>query len=151
MTPTSSTQPLLETVRQQTHPGCCVCDPSQPEGLALDYHLAEDQTIEATFACPHAWQGYPGLVHGGIIATITDGALTNALFARGVVAVTADLQLRYRHPVRLGEAARVTAKVTRFSPPLFVVEAWIEQAGQVCVRGEGKFLRRPRDQKGSHE
>ncbi|MFW6033078.1 MAG: PaaI family thioesterase [Phycisphaeraceae bacterium] len=135
-----SAEPINKLSRRE-HPDCFVCGDPRIPGLKLTFR--EDQTgVFAECDCLDHWQGYPGQVHGGIIAWMIDGAMTHALFARGIAAVTADLRLRYRHPVELGRPVNIRADVTRESPPLFVVEAAIEQAGRLCARGEAKFMRR---------
>ena len=96
----------------------------------------------ADIACPKLWEGYPGMVHGGIIASLLDGAMTHCLFAMDISAVTADLHVRYRHALQLGQPAIVEAKVTRHIPPVYVLEAKITQEQVVCSTATGKFMDR---------
>lgn len=104
--------------------------------------------MAATVDCPAAWEGYPGLVHGGIIASLLDGAMTNCLFSRGLAAVTADLRVRYRHPVELGLPATIRAELTRDAAPLFVLEATLVQGEGVRVTATGKFMLQRPDREG---
>jgi acyl-CoA thioesterase FadM len=50
------------------------------------------------------------------------------------------LCVRFRHPVVTGTPLRLWAGVERSSPPLFVLRAEIEQAGQVRATAVGKFM-----------
>ena len=68
--------------------------------------------------------------------------MTNCLFAHGIVAVTAELSVRFRDPVRTDAFSRITARITRFSSPLHVGEAELEQEGRVKARAAGKFMER---------
>tara|TARA_Y100001954_G_scaffold236428_1_gene297025 strand:+ start:1036 stop:1389 length:354 start_codon:yes stop_codon:yes gene_type:complete len=108
----------------------------------MAYEPQPDGSVLAHMDCPKLWQGYPGMVHGGIIASILDGAMTHCLFARQVSGVTADLHVRYRHPLLLSEPATVTAKVTRVMSPVYVLEAEIVQQDIVRCTATGKFMDR---------
>ena len=68
----------------------------------------------------------------------------HCMFARGQIAVTAEMTIRFRHPVVTNQEATVSARITRFSHPLYLLEAEIIQAGQVKVTAKAKFLDRPR-------
>jgi acyl-coenzyme A thioesterase PaaI-like protein len=109
----------------------------------LEFILAEDGTVHSSFCCKGDYEGYPGLLHGGIISSIVDGAMTNCLFAHEVVAVTAELAVRFRSPVVVGRQTTVWAKILRKDSPLYVVEAKITQDGKTRVTATGKFLEKP--------
>jgi acyl-coenzyme A thioesterase PaaI-like protein len=81
------------------------------------------------------------MIHGGIVSTLLDAAMTNCLFALGHVAVTADLHVRFRHPLSTGQDAVVRAWVTRAAVPLFILEAQITQDGNIKATAVGKFMR----------
>ncbi|MFG0252270.1 MAG: PaaI family thioesterase [Phycisphaerales bacterium JB038] len=133
----------LEAVRRVQHTRCFVCASQPPNGLGVEYLPRGDGAVEATVPCLKLWEGYKGLVHGGIVAALLDGAMTNCLFARGVVAVTADMQVRFRHPLHIGASAFIEARITRQSGPLFVLRGAISQEGQVKATAVAKFMRCP--------
>ena len=133
---------VLERLRRLHHPRCFVGRPEDHFGLGVRFVVGADSGVEATVSCPAAWEGYPGLVHGGIIASLLDGAMTNALFAAGIVAVTAEVKIRYWSPLPLGRSATVVAHVTRREPPLYVVEARVSSGDTVHATCSGKFMRR---------
>lgn len=147
-TPGSMLQTLKER-RERLHPNCVVCSPSNAHGLHLRFTACEDGSIEARFHCEQVFEGFENYLHGGIVSSLLDGAMTNCLFAHGIVAVTADLRVRFRHPVRTDASSRITARITRFSSPLHVGEAELEQEGRVKARAVGKFMeRQPRGHEG---
>lgn len=135
----------MHTTRHRHHPDCFVCGRQRVCGLNVEYLLREGGGVQTTVVCDARMQGYPGLVHGGVVAALLDGAMTHCLFARGIAALTADLHVRYRHPVELDRPARVVAVVTDEYPPLFILEATIEQVDRVCARARGKFMLREPD------
>jgi uncharacterized protein (TIGR00369 family) len=89
------------------------------------------------------YEGYNGMLHGGVISAIADGAMANCLFAHGIVAVTAELNVRFRHPVVLGTTLVVMARIIRRAETLFLLEANLLQDGEIKVKATGKFLQRP--------
>jgi uncharacterized protein (TIGR00369 family) len=127
-------------VRRAHHPNCYVCATDRDSALAVTYVQQPNDEVIAEVDCPEDWEGYTGRVHGGIVASLVDGAMTNCLFAKGIVAVTADLHVRYRHPVELGQHALVRAEVVRSSPPLFLLKATIHQNDRLCITATGKFM-----------
>jgi acyl-CoA thioesterase FadM len=66
--------------------------------------------------------------------------MTNCLFARGVVAVTAELSIRFLHPVVIDHQSYVKAWVEKSYPPLHLLRAELFQDGKVLVTASGKFM-----------
>lgn len=128
------------SLRTRLHPHCVVCSPDHPCGLCLRFVTGADNTVVAEFEFDPAVEGYVGWPHGGITSAVLDGAMTNWLFAHGLTCVTAELNVRFRHPVVLGEPATVTARLKRDSHPLYELEACIQQNGQLKVRAMGRFM-----------
>lgn len=129
----------LTRTRATAHAACRLCG-SAPAGIPqLDFQPSADGGVEATFTCDPTSQGYDGHVHGGIAAAICDAALCNALFAHGIVALTAQLSLRYRQTLRLDEPARVSARFTGCRAGAWQASACIHQQGR-AVEAEAFFL-----------
>jgi len=131
---------LLETTRRDMHPRCVVCGRAGPPALGLEFHVQSDGSVTASFDCGENFEGYGGILHGGVVSAIADGAMTNCLFAHGIAAVTAELNVRFRHPVRLGTPLTATAHITGRAEPLFLVEAELIEADQLKARATGKFM-----------
>lgn len=126
------------------HGGCCVCGTLDALGLGLVFQTQDDRTIVGTFHCEPRLQSYQGILHGGVISTVLDAAMTHALFAAGVVGVTAELTVRFLAPVRLGCAATVRAALVRScAHGLHLLEAHLEQDGKPVARATARFLERP--------
>jgi len=132
-------------LRTRLHPRCVVCSPDHPCGLCLCFVAGADDTIMADFELDRAAEGYVGWSHGGITSAVLDGAMTNWLFAHGLTGVTAELSVRFRHPLILGEPAKVTACLTDASHPLYELEAQITQNGQLKARAIGRFMHKKCD------
>ena len=109
-------------------------------GLALRYRAASDGSVSASFLGHCALEGYLGLLHGGIVAALLDGAMTNCLFAQSIRALTAELRVRYQAPVLAEEELTVRAWLESSRHGLFELRAEITQRGNIKVRALGKFI-----------
>lgn len=58
-----------------------------------------------------AYEGPPGVVHGGVVASLFDHMLARAVRAAGRGGMTAELTVIYRRPVRLGVPLLLTSKM----------------------------------------
>ncbi len=128
-------------VRLHPHAGCVICSSLNEHGLRLSFKSLPDGSVEAMFDCNQAFQGYHNVLHGGITSALLDGAMTNCMFAHGIHAVTAELNIKFRHPVICRQSVTVRAWITRSSSKLHLLKADISQNGQIMATARGKFVR----------
>ena len=108
---------------QPTSRMCFVCGRQNPVGLHI--HFYEDnknQQVIAPLTIPEQYQGYPGVVHGGILAAILDetagravmmGLEASAAGAETPFWVTAKLEMRYRQPTPTETSLKAVGWVVR--------------------------------------
>jgi acyl-coenzyme A thioesterase PaaI-like protein len=87
-----------------------------------------------------AYEGGPGLVHGGILSLLFDHAMGQALFVAGHSAMTVSLEVRYRAPTPLGVPLAVYAKVAGRDGRKLFVAAQIAVDGKVTADARGVFV-----------
>ena len=133
-------QDALREIQARAHACCVVCGTASGRGLRLVFRSSEDGSVQATFDCERAYEGYANILHGGVVSALLDGAMTNCLFAHEHAGVTAELTVRFRHPVCTDATATVRAWIERCSPPLHVLRAELAQEGQVKATARGKFM-----------
>jgi acyl-coenzyme A thioesterase PaaI-like protein len=76
---------------------CFICGRENPVGLKLDFYTVAPGKVQADLLIPAEFEGYPGIVHGGIIAAILDECGGRAqMTSPGRFMVTAQLNVRYR-------------------------------------------------------
>jgi len=141
---TDAERDTLRGIQAETHPNCVVCGTANGRGLRLRFRTSEDGSVQASFDCKKAYEGYANILHGGVVSALLDGAMMNCLFAHGHPGVTAELTVRFRHPVRTGTPATVRAWIERCSPPLHVLGAELLQDGQFKATARGKFMEQVR-------
>ncbi len=89
---------------------CFGCGPKNPIGLRLRFDIdARRGVAEAKFTPRREHQGYAGLTHGGILATLLDEAMVKLCWELGIPAVTARLEVALKRPAPVGEELGVRA------------------------------------------
>lgn len=121
------------------HRNCFACGDGE-HGLGLRFERVGVDTVSAEWFCDERYQSYPGIAHGGIIAAVLDCAMTNCLLVRDIPAVTADMRIDYREPVRVGEYVTVRASLVRSRAPLYVLVAELAQNGRTKARASARFM-----------
>jgi acyl-coenzyme A thioesterase PaaI-like protein len=94
---------------------CYACGLQNPRGLALNFYETDDGEAICEVVPDDGYQGYPGIVHGGVIMTILDEILGRAAMVRNHnnFMVTARMSIRIRQPVPVGERLTVRGRVDR--------------------------------------
>jgi ubiquinone/menaquinone biosynthesis C-methylase UbiE/acyl-coenzyme A thioesterase PaaI-like protein len=146
-------QDTLQDTCRTAHPHCLVCGADNPHGLHLEFAVQPDRSVHATFRGGAAYQGYPDAIHGGLLATLLDAAMTNCLFSRGISAVTARLNVRYASPARWYRPCEIAAWLERTARDVRYLSAEVRQDGRVVARASGTFIGRhpkpPSDERSS--
>ena len=130
----------LISLRQREHPNCIVCGQQHPLGLQLDFSVLSDGCVEATYPPDTKTEGYEGLLHGGIVASLLDGAMTNCLFARGLAGMTGEMTVRYRHPVAVYSPVVVRGWLIESLWNFHKVAASLIQDDREVASATGKFM-----------
>ena len=100
-----------------THPQpnsrhCFVCGLENPFGLHLRFYETGPGEVTAEFTAPQHFQGYPGVVHGGIVAAMLDEISGRAMMGSDPprFMFTARMEIRYRKNVPLGQPLRLVGR-----------------------------------------
>jgi acyl-coenzyme A thioesterase PaaI-like protein len=127
---------------------CFVCGVKNPAGLHAHFYQVDAATCVGRFLPADHHQGYPGRVHGGVVASMMDETLGRAVWGDAKTwGVTAELTIRYRNPVPLGEMLTVVGRLTRDTRRLFEAEGELITAdGTVAVVAHGKYIKIPLEQ-----
>lgn len=104
-------------------PVCFACGASHPSGLKLQFHVNGDGSVIAEWTPSDIWEGYKGIIHGGIVSTVLDEAMSKAVAAAAQPALTCHLEVRLRRPVKPGESLVVRGWVVKKRKRYIRVEA----------------------------
>lgn len=89
---------------------CFGCGEANPIGLKLKLNV-EGEKATATFIPRDVHQSYAGIVHGGIMAALLDEAAGRLLYDLGWDAVTAQIEVTFKKPARIGKKILISAEV----------------------------------------
>jgi len=101
--------------KQPNSSHCFACGLENTYGLKLTFFSEGDGKAVCEYQVPEQFQGYPGVVHGGVVASMLDEAVVRAFMAGDPnrFMYTAKLTLRYRHPVPTGKSLKIVGIVTK--------------------------------------
>ena len=134
-----SLSPLDGTLFGDSQP-CYGCGPQHPHGFRLRFER-HGRGVMARFTPGDLHQGAPGIMHGGLVATVADETAGWALIERtGCFGFTTAFSCRYVRPVRVGTEALAFAEVTKETARMVSLAVRITQAGAECWRGDFKFV-----------
>jgi uncharacterized protein (TIGR00369 family) len=103
---------------------CFVCGKQNGSGLGLDFSYQDGKAF-CRFIPGKAHQGFKDIVHGGVITAVLDEAMMKIALAQGVEAVTAEVSVRFRNPLMVGDRS--------------LVEAWIEKSGRKLIEAAARM------------
>jgi len=127
----------------ETYGNCFVCGKNNPNGLQLNFEIdKEEQTLKTTFIASPTFQGWEGIVHGGIISTLLDEAMAKLIYELGYQAVTASLEIKFKKPAPTLEPLHVYGEITEVSKRLIRAKAHIvKEDGTILATGTSTFLK----------
>jgi len=122
---------------------CIACGPLSETGLKMQFVIEADESVSSRIVVPQLFQGWQGVTHGGIVALLLDEAMAYAAGARGVLGVTGEMKMRFRHPVPIGEPLTVRGAVLWQRRGVLSIEASVsDAAGKALASGVGSFVSR---------
>lgn len=134
-------------VKQPGSKMCFVCGSDNPAGLHLDFWM-DDEQVWTEFTPGQEHQGWPGVLHGGLAATVLDETMGRAAALRDQWMISAKIAFTYRKPVPLGQPLRVVARIDRLQGGRMMASGEILLPdGTVAVEGHGLYLRLPEERK----
>ena len=130
----------MQDISQMVHSRCFACGDQCNEGLDLKFGI-ENENVVSSFQVNNKYQGYDGIVHGGITASILDCAMVHCLFALGIKALTIELSVKYRYPVEVDTQSKVQAWLVSESHELYHLKARLYQGSSLKAEAKGRFYR----------
>ena len=126
---------------------CFVCGQRNSYGLHLVFRL-EDSTVVADFQPREEHQGFPGIIHGGIVAALLDETLgrTSLLGENPEWTMTGRLEIRYRRAVPYGPLLRIRASLTNQRRKILQASGVLTLADDentILAEAQGTFISLP--------
>lgn len=121
---------------------CFGCAPDNPIGLHMDFYEDGDDILCFWIPQTH-YQGWLGVLHGGIISTLIDETagwvVTRKLQAAGM---TSRLEVKFHKAIRSDETQiSIRARISEQKRNIVVIHVEVENAhGVVCAEGDATYF-----------
>jgi len=140
--------PQISVDTEKGYSLCFGCGQENPIGLKLSFQW-DGKTARAEFTPTKLYQGWSGLVHGGIIMSILDEAMAYAALFEGMNCVTAKMQVKLRRPASIDEPLIITSSTIKKTRKLVEAKAAIslkdgtpvaESTAKMFIVSKGKAI-----------
>ena len=136
------------SVRQPSSRTCFVCGRENQAGLGARWTSdGAAGEVRAEIAIPERFNGYPGVVHGGVVTALLDEAMARTALIRGGfedLMVTARMEVAFRQPVPTATPVTVVGRLLKKTGSRAQAEAEVRLAdGSVAARAEALMTRPP--------
>jgi uncharacterized protein (TIGR00369 family) len=106
---------------------CFGCGKDNPIGLKLKPRQ-EGDGARCEFVASEHHQGWPGMVHGGVINTMLDEVMAYAAAYRGLHCATARMEVHFREGTPVGQTLHISARVAEVHARTIEVEGQIRDS-----------------------
>lgn len=139
----------MELIRRYSN--CFVCGDRNDYGLKVDF-FHDKGVSKAEYVAEEKFQGYKDILHGGIISALLDEVMIKAVIAKGTLVVTAEIQVKFIKPVKIGEKLFLEGRVTGEQKKIFTAEGTVSNSkGEIVAAGKGRFFKVTEEMKESLE
>jgi len=118
---------------------CFVCGQKNEDGLRVRPRSADGRCTHE-WVPPECYQGYAGILHGGIISTLLDEAMAHAALSAAGTSPTVEFAVEFLKPVLTGRPVAVEARVIERRRRIVRTEAELNQEGELRARARGTFI-----------
>jgi len=125
---------------------CFGCGPDHPFGFHLRFRVEEggelqERAVVTDFTPGDRYQGPPGIMHGGLVATLADEIAAWAVIAlTGKFGFTAQMTCKLLKPVRTGVPIEGRGSIVRETSRVMQTRARILQNGEETFVGDFSFV-----------
>ena len=144
--PNGTHTPIGDRTLDELATGCFGCGAANPQGLHLHFTLdtttdPEHPVATTTVNLTELHQGPPGHIHGGIVATLCDEAMSKLNRPLNLLAMTRNLEVDYLRPAPLHTPLTLTARhIHRDGRKLFHTVELRLPSGDLLARAKGLFI-----------
>lgn len=141
---------MLHTHKLPNSRDCFACGMENEIGLKLQFYADGEGGVVGEYVVPKHFEGYPGIAHGGIVATMLDEALIRAFLLEDPnhLMYTARLTTRFRKHIPIEQPLRIWAKITKKRQSKGEAEAKIfGPQGDLLVEGQALMVSLPEEER----
>jgi len=129
-----------------TYKNCFVCGQESSIGLKARFYTDGEKAWTEFLPTPE-YEGYKGVVHGGIITALLDETMGKAIcVVHDTLTMTGKLEIRFRREARVGRKLVAEGRVTGCKGRFYETAGTVrDENGEVIVEAKGMFIAIPPD------
>ncbi len=132
----------IMTVDLKKTDNCFVCGRKNGSGLHAEFEIdARKRSIRGRFTPRPDHEGWQGIVHGGIIASLLDEAMVKLAAHLGIAAVSAEMTVKFKAPAAPGQDLVILGRIVETRNRLVLAESAISRGDVVIAEATGKLLK----------
>lgn len=125
--------------------GCFACGLDNPCGLHIRFYT-DGKIAYGEYVPTSDYQGYDGVLHGGMLTTLLDEVMVKALAVEGIIAVTGKIEVRFRKSAPTEKKLLIKGWVTSQRMNSFIAQGEItDEDGMLLAEAQGLFFSKERD------
>lgn len=124
---------------------CFACGDKNPISLNLNFKKINEKKVKADFVPTKYYQGYKGIIHGGITSTLLDEAMSYAIGFKDIKAFTAELNIRFRSAIEINQELEIygyykDCKKSSIATIHYTAAEIYDKEGKLKAKAEAKFV-----------
>ncbi len=120
--------------------GCFVCGDNNSIGLKARFYF-DNSKASTEYTAEKRFEGYLGVFHGGITATLLDEVMIKALLAEDIYAMTVEMTIRFKKAVYTGEKLYFEGELISNRGRLYNTIGQVKNdSGEIVASATGKYL-----------
>ena len=121
----------------ETSEFCPVSGASNPLAPPLKVLASHGDVVTGVVSFPASFEGPPGLVHGGYVATVLEELLGRAQTLAGQPGTRGTVFVRFRSPCPLNTALQLEARISRVEARTMLTKATMHAGDQLVAEAQG--------------
>ena len=121
---------------------CFACGRENPDGLNLQFSYSSDgERVETTFIPDTRYQGWGGIVHGGIIVTLLDEVMAKTAVKKGFNVLTGEITAKFKNTAKVLEPLRCEAEIVAVKKKVLYARASAyKENGTIVAQATSKMF-----------
>ena len=128
------------------YPNCFGCGDANLSGLRL-VMKTEGELLTAEFMPERRHEGWPGLVHGGVVAAVLYEMMENWPYLNGIVTMIREMVTRLAAPAEVGKTICATSWLDRREGREMSVRARLTSGGRTIAEGTASLVELSEEQR----
>ena len=130
-----------ESLHARENENCIICGNKNSEGMHINYKLSPEGIIKANWTPSAKYEGFKGIIHGGVLSAVIDEAMSKAVITSNIEALTVELNIRFHNYVNSGDKLKIEAWIVKKHKRKIITEGILyRENGDKILHAKGTFL-----------